>query len=165
MTAGEFIKILDDCYVSHYFVQFINNQEEKFTGKFLTKYDKIVIDCKGDLNLGYLEEIPPDIIFRNGGRVNLEGIKEMPSGIIFENNGYVNLRDLKKISPDTKFYSKGWIAFDSMDIFDFPNNLRFDIPDNRDIRCKGIWFGNLASGLEEIRLKDQLNIMNKRLGI
>ena len=45
-----------------------------------------------DVLLSKLTEIPPNVIFNNGGYVNLKSLNSVPRSVQFNNGGYIHLK-------------------------------------------------------------------------
>ena len=59
--------------------------------------DKIIVTYNDDARhrdvlLSKLTEIPPNVIFNNGGYVNLKSLGSVPRSVQFNNGGYVELK-------------------------------------------------------------------------
>ena len=123
MTREEFIKVLDEKGYSY-----------KIEG------DKLVVTHDNDVDLGPLEILPSDVVFKNTGWVYLGFLKTIPYGVEFRNEGYVNLYSLQAIHPGVEFSNDNGIYLDSI---------------------MG-WFNRWEGNIEGIESKMLLNLMIKR---
>ena len=56
--------------------------------------DKIVVTYYSDVELEYLDSLPPGVEFKNGGYVWLNTLKSIPPGVKFNNSGSVLLKSI-----------------------------------------------------------------------
>jgi hypothetical protein len=56
--------------------------------------DKIVVTYYRDVELEYLDSLPPGVEFKNGGYVWLNTLKSIPPGVKFNNSGSVLLKSI-----------------------------------------------------------------------
>ena len=53
--------------------------------------DRIVVTCKGGVDLDDLTSLPLGVEFKNKGYVYLRSLTSLPPGVVFKNGGYVYL--------------------------------------------------------------------------
>jgi hypothetical protein len=144
MTQEEFIKDLKEKRYSH-----------KIEG------DKIVVTREGDVHLGSLTSLPPDVEFRNEGYVYLDRLTSLPPGAAFKNEGHVNLRSLISIPPDVEFKNVGNINLDS--ITSLPPGVEFKHRGN--VYFKSLMGGRFSDWRGDIEGIDSKRLLNKMISI
>jgi len=103
--------------------KFINLLKEEDIS-FEEKDGKIILNNRGEVDLGSLTSLPEGIQFNNSGDVYLVYLTSLPEGIQFNNSGYVHLYALTSL-PDMKhFNNKGKILL-SKNLHKSPEKIVF----------------------------------------
>jgi hypothetical protein len=97
MTRESFIKVLE---------------EKRYP--YSIEGNKIVVTSEGNVYLGDLTSIPPDVVFRNGGAVDLSSLTSLSPGVEFRNGKYVYLESLTSLPPGVEFRNGGYVHLKSL---------------------------------------------------
>ena len=80
--------------------------------------DKLIVTEEGEVFLGFIETIPPDVEFRNAGKVSFVELETLPSGVVFRNAGHVYLKSLETIPPGVEFKNRGKCLVEVVEVFE-----------------------------------------------
>ena len=127
MTRERFIKILDRKRYSY-----------EIEG------DKIVVTCRGSVNLEIITSLPPGVVFKNEDDVFLNSLETLPHGVEFKNGGTAWLPSLKTIYPSVEFKNGGSVKLDLL------------------MGKYVVWFENWPGNIEGVDSKKLLNLMIKQ---
>ena len=97
MTQKAFIKVLD-----------------KKEYSYEIEGDRIVVTCKGGVDLDSLTSLPLGVEFKNGGYVYLRSLTSLPPEVVFNNKGHVGLESLTSISPGVEFRNGGSVDLSAL---------------------------------------------------
>jgi hypothetical protein len=120
--------------------EFISILEKKGYG-YRIEGESLIVDHDGDVWLGGLKTLPPNIEFRNRGSVGLNSLTSLPSNIGFRNGRHVWLNGLKTLPSNVKFRNSGsvWLgSISRLPIEDLDHIFR----NNGDIWLFGGWISD-----------------------
>ena len=123
--------------------------------------DRIVVTCKGGVDLDDLTSLPLGVVFKNGGYVLLDSLTSLPSGVEFRNGWDVDLRSLTSLPPGVVFKNGGDVRLDSLT--SLPPGVEFK--NGRDVYLGyliGRWFKEWKGNIKGIASKRLLNVMIKQ---
>ena len=123
--------------------------------------DRIVVTCKGGVDLDDLTSLPLGVEFKNKGYVYLRSLTSLPPGFQFRNKGHVGLESLTSISPGVEFNNGG--SVDLSALTSLPPGVEFK--NGEDVYLGyliGGWFSNWDGNIKGIDSKRLLNVMIKQ---
>jgi hypothetical protein len=74
------------------------------------KGEILIVSTNSNVNLEYLNFLPKNINFYNGGYVRM-GIDVIPENTVFRNNGNINLDDFRGVSKGVRFENYNFFIY------------------------------------------------------